>query len=72
MSVMADTSQSDMRPYVALAAVRLALNAWTAVFREPVVVKVPGGNDGGEGGNDGGDGGEGGGGADGGDGQQSE
>ena len=40
MSVMADTSQFDMRPYVALAAVGLALNAWTAVFREAVLVKV--------------------------------
>eukprot|EP00964_Phaeocystis_antarctica_P045271 scaffold26050_cov53-Phaeocystis_antarctica.AAC.2 len=33
MSVMAETSQSAMRPCVAMAAVGLALNAWTAVFK---------------------------------------
>ena len=42
MSVMAETSQSAMRPYVAVAAVGLALYAWTAVFREAVVVNVAG------------------------------
>ena len=40
MSVMAETSQSAMRPCVAVAAVGLALYAWTAVFREAVVVKA--------------------------------
>ena len=40
MSVMAETSQSVMRPCVAVAAVGLALYAWTAVFREAVVVKA--------------------------------
>ena len=34
MSVMAETSQSAMRPCVAMAAVGLLLYAWTAVFRE--------------------------------------
>ena len=42
MSVTAETSQSAMRPYVAMAAVELALYAWTAVFREAVVVNVAG------------------------------
>ena len=60
---MAETSQSAMEPYVAIAAVGLALYAWTAVFKEALVVKVPGGDDGGDGGDDGGgdDGGGGGG-----------
>ena len=40
MSVMAETSQSVMGPYAAVAAVWLALNAWTAVCREALVVKV--------------------------------
>ena len=40
MSVMAETSQSAMRPYVAVAAVGFALYAWTAAFREAVVVNV--------------------------------
>ena len=40
MSVMAETSQLAIRPYVAMAAVGLALYAWTAVFREALVVKV--------------------------------
>ena len=56
MSVMDETSQSAMGPYVAVAAVGFALYARTAVCREALVVKVPGG----EGGGDGGDGGEGG------------
>jgi hypothetical protein len=44
MSVMAETSQSAIRPYVAVAAVGLPLNAWTAVSREALLVKgqVPG------------------------------
>jgi hypothetical protein len=49
MSVMAETSQSAMGPYVAVAAVGLALNALTAACREALVVKVPGGEDGGGG-----------------------
>ena len=40
MSVMPETSQSAMGPYVAMAAVGSALYAWTAVFREALVVKV--------------------------------
>ena len=40
MSVMADTHQSAMGPYVAVAVVGSALNAWTAVSREALVVKV--------------------------------
>ena len=40
MSVMAETSQSAMGPYVAVAAVGLALNAWTAVSRAALVVKA--------------------------------
>ena len=40
MSVMAETSQLAMGPYVAMAAVGLALYAWTAVCREALVVKV--------------------------------
>ena len=75
MSVMPETSQAAVGPYIAVAAVRLALNARTAVFREAVLVKVPGawpggdgGGDGGEGGGNGGNGGDGGGdGGDGGD-----
>ena len=40
MSVMAETHQSAMGPYFAIAAVGLASKAWTAVFRERFVVKV--------------------------------
>ena len=40
MSVMAETSQSAMEPYVAVAAVGLALNAWTAACREALVQVV--------------------------------
>ena len=40
MSVMAETSQLAMGPYVAIALVGLALYAWTAVCREALVVKV--------------------------------
>ena len=60
MSVIGETFQLAMGPYVAMAAVRLVLYAWTAVCREALVVKVPGGDDGGEGG-EGGSGGGGGG-----------
>ena len=60
MSVMAETHQSAIGPYVAMVAVGLELYAWTAVIKEALVVKVPGGDDGGEGG-EGGDGGDGGG-----------
>ena len=42
MSVMAETSHSAMGPYVAMAAVGLALYARTAVCREALVVKVAG------------------------------
>ena len=60
MSVMAETSQPAMGPYVAMAAVGSSLYAWTAVSREALVVKVPGGDDGGDGGDGGAPGGEGG------------
>ena len=40
MSVMAETSQSAIGPYVAVAAVGLALYAWTAVIRAALVVKA--------------------------------
>jgi len=56
MSVMAETHQSAMGPYVAMAAVGLALYAWTAVFREAVLVKVYPVQEGGEGGGGDGDG----------------
>ena len=42
MSVMAETSQSAMGPYVAMAVVGLALYASTAVFREALVVNMAG------------------------------
>ena len=61
MSVMAETSQSAMGPYVAMAAVEFASKAWTAVFSSAVSVKVVGGG-GGEGGGGLGGSGEGGGG----------
>jgi len=50
MSVMAETSQSAMGPHVAVAAVGLAMNAWTAVCREALVVKTQDDEDGGGGG----------------------
>jgi hypothetical protein len=56
MSVMAETHQSAMGPYFAMAAVGLALNSWTAACREALVVKTQGGEDGGEGGEGGEDG----------------
>ena len=40
MSVMAETSQSAMRPYALIAAVGSALNDWTAVFREAPSLNV--------------------------------
>ena len=56
MSVMAETSQSAMGPYVAMAAVEFASKAWTAVFSSVVSVNVVGGG-GSESGGGGGDGG---------------
>ena len=59
ISVMAETSQSAMGPYVAVALVELALNSWTAFCRAALVVKILGGGGvvgGGEGGADGGGG----------------
>ena len=50
MSVMAETHQSAIGPYVAMVAVGLELYAWTAVIKEALVVKVPGGDGGGDGG----------------------
>ena len=50
MSVMAETSQSAMGPYVAMAAVGSVLYAWTAVCREALVVKVVACTDGDSGG----------------------
>ena len=41
MSVIIETSQPAMEPYVAVAASGLALYACTAVCREALVVKVP-------------------------------
>ena len=78
MSVMAETSQSAIKPYVAMARVGLALYFWTAVFREALVKKVyaaaglglSGGGDGDGGGGLGlGDGDDGEGGSEGGDGE---
>ena len=60
MSETNETSQSAMGPYVAMAAVGSSLNAWTAAFREAVLLKVlgcDGGGGGGEGGAGGCDGG---------------
>ena len=63
MSVMAETHQSAMGPFSAMAVVGLALYAWTAVCREALVVKVVQATSGGlgEGGGGEGGGGEGGG-----------
>jgi len=44
MSVILETSQPAMGPYVLVAVVGLALYARTAVCREALVVKVPGGS----------------------------
>ena len=59
MSVMAETSQSAMGPYVAMAAAGLVLYAWSAVCREALVVKVVSCTDGDSGGEGDGGGGEG-------------
>ena len=40
MSVMAETHQSAMGPYVAMAKAAFESNSVTAVFREPLLVKV--------------------------------
>ena len=40
MSVIIETSQPAIRPYVLMAAVGLALYAWTAVTSQALVVKV--------------------------------
>ena len=52
-----ETSQLAMAPYVVIAYETFESNAWTALIREAVLVKIPGGCGGGEGG-DGGKGGE--------------
>ena len=60
MLSMDETSHLSMAPYMAMVAVGLALKAWTAAFREAVLVKVPGrlgcGGEGGEGDEGGGEG----------------
>jgi hypothetical protein len=40
MSVMAETSQSAMGPYAAVAVATFALYSWAAVCREPLLVKA--------------------------------
>ena len=57
MSVMPETSQCAMRPYVAMAAVGSVLYAWTAVSREALVMKLYGAGGEGDGGGGEGDGG---------------
>ena len=57
MSVMAETSQSAMGPHVLVAAVGLALNSWSLVCREALVVKTQVFGDGGLRGGGEGDGG---------------
>ena len=54
MSVMAETSHSAMGPHFAVAAVGLALKAWSSAFKEALVVKTQGGAGGDGGGGDGG------------------
>ena len=54
ISVMDETSQSAMGPYLVVAAVGFASYARTAVCREALVVKMRGSSDGGDGGGDGG------------------
>eukprot|EP00964_Phaeocystis_antarctica_P038780 scaffold22176_cov50-Phaeocystis_antarctica.AAC.5 len=51
MSETPETSQSATGPYVAMADAGLALTAWTAAFRDALLVKVTGGEmvEGGEG-----------------------
>ena len=53
MSETPETSQSAMGPYLAMAEAASLLKAWTAVSREAVLVKVPGGDVGGGGGDGG-------------------
>ena len=60
---MAETSHSAIGPYVVMVEEAFESNASTAFFRESLLIKVPGGCEGGkggEGGEDGGGGGEGG------------
>ena len=59
MLEMNETSQLAIAPYVIMVEEAFKSNAWTASFREAVLVKVPGGDAGGEGG-EGGEGGDGG------------
>eukprot|EP00964_Phaeocystis_antarctica_P152411 scaffold120287_cov55-Phaeocystis_antarctica.AAC.3 len=61
MSETPETSQSTTGPYVAMADAGLALTAWSAVFRDTLLVKVPGGDAGGDGGEGDGEGAGGGG-----------
>ena len=46
MSVIIETSQPAMEPYVSVAAVELASYACTTICREALVVKVSGGGEG--------------------------
>ena len=46
MSLMAETSQSAMGPYVPMVSFGFASYAWTAVSREALVVKMRGGGEG--------------------------
>jgi len=46
MSVMDETSQSAMGPYVPVVSFGFASYAWTAVSREALVVKMRGGGEG--------------------------
>ena len=50
MLEMDETSQLAMAPYVIMVENAFKSNSWTAFFREAVLVKVPGGCEGGEGG----------------------
>ena len=49
MSVMAETPQSAMGPYCAMAELASSLNSWAAALRAVLVVKVVGGNGDGDG-----------------------
>ena len=60
MSETPETSQSVKGPYVAMAISAFSVKARTAAFRDILLVKVPGGDDGGVGGVGGGAGGAGG------------
>ena len=59
MSETPETSQSAKGPYVAMAASAFSVKARTAVFRDALLVKMPGGDAGGVGGVGGGAGGAG-------------